>query len=142
MMNILSGKPILCSLLAAFLWGVWAVGAKFSADRIGFFNSSLFYVLFSFLTVLTVYSISGIHMPKLAAPATLTAMATGIAGGLALICFQAAIKSGSISTVVPITGLYPVIPAFYGILLLGEDITPVKIVGILLAILAAILLSL
>jgi transporter family protein len=142
MMNILSGKPILCSLLAAFLWGLWAVGAKFSADRIGFFNSSLFYVLFSFLTVMTVYSISGIHMPKLAAPATMIAMATGVAGGIALICFQAAIQSGYVSTVVPLTSLYPVIPAIYGVAMLGEDITPVKIVGILLAILAAILLSL
>ena len=142
MMNFLSGKPILCSLLAAFLWGVWAVGAKFSADRIGFFNSSLFYVLFSFITVLTIYSISGIQLPKLNSPGTMTAIATGVAGGLALICFQAAIKSGSVSTVVPLTGLYPVIPAIYGIALLGEDITPVKIVRILLAILASILLSL
>ena len=142
MMNILSGKPVLCSLLAALLWGVWAVGAKFSADRIGFFNSSLFYVLFSFLTVTTVYSISGMNLPKLSAPGTLIAMTTGIAGGLALIFFQAAIKSGSISTVVPITGLYPIIPAIYGIALLGEDVTPVKIAGILMAIIAAILLSL
>ncbi len=142
MMNILSSKPVLCSLLAAFLWGVWAVGAKFSADRIGFFNSSLFYVLFSFLTVMTVYSISGIHLPKLTAPGAIIAMATGIAGGLALIFFQAAIKSGSVSIVVPITGLYPIIPAIYGIAALGEDITPVKIAGILMAIIAAILLSL
>ena len=142
MMNILSGKPVLCSLLAALLWGVWAVGAKFSADRIGFFNSSLFYVLFSFLTVLTIYSISGIHLPKPGAPATIIAMATGIAGGLALIFFQAAITNGSVSTVVPITGLYPIIPAIYGIALLGEDITPIKITGILMAVIASILLSL
>lgn len=142
MMNILSGKPVLCSLLAALLWGVWAVGAKYSADRIGFFNSSLFYVLFSFLTVLTVYSVSGIHLPRLTSPGTMIAMATGIAGGLALIFFQAAIMNGSISIVVPVTGLYPIIPAIYGIALLGEDITPVKIAGILMAIIAAILLSL
>ncbi len=142
MMNILSGRPILCSLLATLLWGAWAIGAKYSADRIGFFNSSLFYVLFSLMTVMTVYSISGFSFPKLTSTPAIIAMGTGIAGGLALICFQAAIKGGEISTVVPITGLYPIIPAIYGIMLLGEDVTPVKIIGILLAIIAAILLSL
>ena len=142
MMNILSGRPILCSLLATLLWGAWAIGAQYSADRIGFFNSSLFYVLFSLMTVMTVYSISGFSFPKLTSTPAIIAMGTGIAGGLALICFQAAIKGGEISTVVPITGLYPIIPAIYGIMLLGEDVTPVKIIGILLAIIAAILLSL
>ncbi|MCD4701620.1 MAG: EamA family transporter [Candidatus Aegiribacteria sp.] len=93
-------------------------------------------------TVLTVYSVSGIHLPRLTSPGTMIAMATGIAGGLALIFFQAAIMNGSISIVVPVTGLYPIIPAIYGIALLGEDITPVKIAGILMAIIAAILLSL
>lgn len=134
-------KSILYSLFATFLWGAWAIGAKFASDRIGFFSSSLIYVMFSFLTVLTAFTISGTGIPRVTASGTLVAAASGVAGGIALICFQAAIQSGKLSIVVPITGLYPVIPAVYGIIILNEEFTPVRAVGVILAIVATILLS-
>lgn len=68
-----------------------------------------------------------------------------IAGGIAAsilgqICFYRALKSGSVSQVVPVGAAYPVLACLLGVLLLGEHMTATKAIGIALVVMGTYLL--
>lgn len=68
-----------------------------------------------------------------------------LAGGIclagAVIGYFRALSTGPVSVVVPVFGLFLVISALLGIVFLGEPITAKKILGIVFAALAVILLA-
>lgn len=66
----------------------------------------------------------------------------GVIGGLATACFYYALRRGPASVVVPISGMYIVIPALLGLLLLREPMTWKHLAGIACAALAVLFLSL
>jgi transporter family protein len=61
---------------------------------------------------------------------------------VALIALYTAIASGPMSVVMPIYGLSVLVTALLGILFLREEVTPARILGLILAVSAIILLSL
>lgn len=65
----------------------------------------------------------------------------GLIGGVSFVFLFTAMKAGPASVVAPIYGLYMVMPVLLGIIFLEEGITIMKTLGIIFAILAAILLS-
>lgn len=66
----------------------------------------------------------------------------GLVSLVAIICFYKALKIGPSSVVLPLTNLYVILPVIFGFVVLKEPVTPVRIIGIVMAILAAVLLSL
>lgn len=61
--------------------------------------------------------------------------ATGIiAGLLGMITYFTALKLGATSQVVPIAATYPLVTAILSVLILGEHVTPLRIIGTLLII--------
>lgn len=61
---------------------------------------------------------------------------------VALIALYTAIANGPMSVVMPIYGLNVLVTALLGILFLREKVTPVRLLGLILAVAAIILLSL
>ena len=59
-----------------------------------------------------------------------------------MLAFYKALKIGPASVVLPLTNLFVVLPVLYGFIFLKESITLPRILGIVFAIIAAILLSL
>jgi len=135
-------KHVMYTLMATVLWGFWAVLAKLSADRIGYYSSALIYSAFSFLTVLVIFLVMGQNFRNTGIPGGTIAAAAGVLGGLALISFQRAMSTGPLGTSVSLTALYPAIPVIFGLLVLSEKLSVTKGAGIVLAIAAGILLSL
>ncbi len=66
----------------------------------------------------------------------------GIISLVAIISFYKALKIGPSSVVLPLTNLYVILPVLFGFIVLREPVTLIRIVGIIMAILAAVLLSL
>jgi len=135
-------KPILLSLTAALLWGIWGICAKLAADRIGYWPSVLVYSLVSCAFISTVFAVSGAGLRQLPLAGLMLAAGAGIAGGFAVISFQKALATGELGSSISITALYPILPVLYGIMMLGEKVTITKGAGMGLAVAAGILLSL
>jgi len=133
-------KPILYSLIATVLWGIWGITAKLAADRIGHWPSLFVCSSVSFLIILLLFIMTGSTLKQASTPGILLAVTAGLAGGLAVTSFQKALSCGPLSSSISLTSLYPLIPVLYGVLLLGEKITVAKGAGMGLAIVAGILL--
>lgn len=69
------------------------------------------------------------------------AIISGLSAGLATVCFYLALKGGPASVVLPLTGMYIVVPAVLGYLLLREPLNVNHLFGIIFAVLAIIFLS-
>ena len=69
------------------------------------------------------------------------AMFTGIFGLLGALCFITAVDKGKLSVVVTVTALYPVISLTLAFLILKEPVSLMEIVGMILALVAIVLLS-
>ena len=65
----------------------------------------------------------------------------GVIAGLAQIFFFMALKEGKINTVVPIRNLALIVTVVLGIIFIGEQLTLLKALGIVLAVIAIFLLS-
>lgn len=66
----------------------------------------------------------------------------GVMGTLGYVFFILAVERGKVSIVVPLTATYPVITFLLGVLLLAEEVKLRHLLGTLLAVIGAILLSL
>ncbi len=66
----------------------------------------------------------------------------GIISLVAMISFYKALKLGPSSVVLPLTNLYVILPVLFGFIVLKESVTVVRVIGIVFAVLAAVLLTL
>ena len=69
------------------------------------------------------------------------ALGAGLAYGLALVFFFIALRRGPASVVVPLSGMYILIPAVLGFIFLKEHVTVPHILGLVCAALAVFFLS-
>ncbi len=132
------------SLLSIVLWGFWGFGMK-----LAYRGSNWVYVYFisaiaSFSLALTVFVLSrgGANNLSPSWKTILITLASGLCSGGGYLCFVKALEKGDASLVVPITALYPALTVVLAILLLGERLTILKMMGILLALAAGVLISL
>jgi len=75
-----------------------------------------------------------------ARPSTL-AVLSGLAAGVASVLFYVAIRRGPASVVMPVTGMYILIPALLGYVVLKEPVTVPHALGLVCAGLAVFLLT-
>ena len=73
-------------------------------------------------------------------PAPLS-VASGLAAGVASVLFYVAIRKGPASVVMPLTGMYIMIPALLGFIFLKEPLTLAHVLGLVCAGLAVLLLT-
>ncbi|WP_448579429.1 EamA family transporter [Thermosphaera sp.] len=132
---------LIYSIISLLLWGVWGVILKYSNN---FYNTVTTYYLstigsFATATILTLTMkndfntnpLRHIHFPLIA----------GFFGTLGYWFMVKALEQGKASIVITITAVYPVITLALSILILYEKLTLTQVIGIVLAVLGIVLMS-
>ncbi len=129
-------------LLIILLWGFWGFLYKYGVMKLGLLPTllvtNLVYMLTNFIILLYLYR-RGVGVP-LSTPTLLVSAGT-IFGVLASILFLVALEKYPGSIVVPLTALYPAVTTILAVLVIGERISPINALGILLALVAGYLLT-
>ena len=131
---------LLYSLLAVVMWGIWGVLIKSASLKYDWLQV---YVASNIPLVMIIITIVMVEKPNilLYKHAFLLAALGGLVGTIGYICFVKAIQGGPASVVVPITAMYPAVTALLSKLVLGEELSVFRILGICLAVIAILLLS-
>lgn len=121
--------------LAAFVWGIAPILEKSGLVKIapmaGLFYRCLGVLLGFLILLLFIVKPEEIRTADLRS-ASLLVLGGFLASFIAQIFFYNALKSGSVSTVVPLSGSYPLIAFMLGVLLLGESFNIPKLIGVVL----------
>lgn len=128
---------VLC-LIALICWGAWGFLSKLiskdaSAEAVAFWAT-----LASMLPI-SAFALAG-GTGRWTRPVPL-ALVAGLAAGAATVCFYMAMKRGPASVVMPLTGMYILIPAVLGFVVLREPVTVTHIIGLGFATLAVFFLT-
>jgi len=126
------------TFIALIGWGFWAIGSKLLTQYFNTLSTTFWISLWSivFLTLFIFFRrnlMISIHV--------LYAIPVGIVSLVAIIAFYKALKIGPSSVVLPLTNLYVVMPVIFGFIVFKEPVTLTRVVGIVFAVLAAVLLS-
>jgi uncharacterized membrane protein len=130
------------SAIALVLWGGTGVTQKLSTNRISSERSFLWFAWAMVAISAVVLALAHVQW-KLNQMTVVFAVAGGVLNGLgALTSFRALESGGKASVVISLISLYPLLTIVLAVLLLHEHMTLTQAAGAILAILAAILLSL
>ena len=116
--------------------------AKLSANRIG--GQGVFWEMFGYIPIILIYSLIAFKLKNLVQGdrtgigLAVLAGALGSFGGAGLYFL---LSRTEVSIISPLTALYPALTVFLGIAFLRESITPTKLTGIVLSLIAIYLLS-
>lgn len=139
-MRLIPGWMLFATIALVF-WGITGVTQKLSTNRI---SSALSFVWFS-IAMIVISVVLALTVPIHWHPPALIlwlSIAGGTLNGLgALTSFAALESGGKASVVISLISLYPLLTVGIAVLFLHERLTPIQIAGIVLAIIAAILLS-
>lgn len=126
------------SLIALIFWGLWSYFSKILSRNLSTEHLAFFTSIGAWLTITILY------LPKTKIFFTINilwAMLVGVSGAIGTVAFYYALAKGPASSVVPLSGLYIVIPVILGYIFLSEPITLSRIIGVVSAIIAIFLLS-
>lgn len=130
---------IIYALLAMLFFGV---AVFFYKQGTPFFSTGLGATIFILSHMLVLGVLSVVEKTKFDMKHFKLIAIGGFLGGLAQVCFFLAMKHGKLSTVVPIRNLALLITIGLGVAFLGEQLTPIKVVGIVLGLVSVILVTL
>jgi uncharacterized membrane protein len=130
------------SILTTLFWGAWGVVSKVAMNMMSpMVNQVVFTLGLIPLVLIVARSRQAWAGPNRWRGGTF-AFVTGILGGVGNVTmYEALSHGGKASTVVPITGLYPLFTVVTAIPLLREKLNWVQVVGIGLAVIAILLFS-
>ncbi len=141
-MHFLAHAWLLFTIIALVFWGVTGVTQKLSTNRISSQLSFLWfaYAMIAISVVLTLTVTMHWHVSPLI---FLLAVGGGLLNGLgALTSFSALESGGKASIVISLISLYPLLSVGIAVVFLHEHLNRLQAFGIVIAIAAAILLSL
>ena len=128
------------TLLAVIFWGIWGFFPKLTVQYIRPLSAILFEIVGATMVALVILFLLDFKLdfhPKGAIFAT----STGVFGILGALCFLMAVSKGKLSVVVTVTALYPIVTLTLAALILKQPISVTEALGILLALIAIVLLS-
>ena len=128
----------LLAVLALVLWGAWGFLAKTISDRVSP-QGLAFWSTVATVVPVAVFALTD-TTGKWTKPHPL-ALGSGLAYGLALVFFFVALSRGPASVVVPLSGMYILVPAVLGFIFLKERLSVAHGVGLACAALAVFFLS-
>ena len=132
---------LLFALITLIFWGTTGVTQKLSTNAISTELSFLWFVV-AFLPIALVIVLAVPLDWHIKTRVYCLAVVGGALNGLgALTSFKALESGGKASIVIPLCYLYPLVTIFLALILLHERVTRTEIAGIVLALVAAILLS-
>jgi transporter family protein len=133
---------ILFTLISLFGWGIGSFFAKLATNKIG--NSALFWDMIGFSIVSTIYALFTFKPSVLLASdkgGMILAILAGVTGALGGVGFYTLMSMKDASVVAPLTALYPALTAILAFTFLHEQLTFVRVLGIVLATVAVVFLS-
>ena len=134
-------KWLLMALATLVLWGFWGVALKLASKRLDW--KSLYIisnmVIIAVIAVLLITRSIELPMEKSSLGYALIAGVCGTFGYILLILSMKA--GGKASIVIPLTSLYPALTVILSKLLLQEPLNRFQVIGIALALIAIVLLS-
>lgn len=128
------------SLVALVCWGVWAVLNKLALRTLDWAHLIVASWLVSTVAVAGLLA-TRVDPRALASRDGTLALAAAATSLVAVISFYQAIRSGPVTTVTPLSSLYPAVTAILAVVLLRESPSPLQWAGVGLAIAAGLLLS-
>ena len=132
---------LLFALITLIFWGTTGVTQKLSTNAISTESSFLWFVVAFFPIALVIVLVVPLDW-HIKTRVYCLAIVGGALNGLgALTSFKALESGGKASIVIPLCYLYPLVTIFLALILLHERVTRTEIAGIVLALVAAILLS-
>ena len=128
-------KLYLLIFLAILFWGIWGFTGKLATNHnspaVVTLATNLLFALFS-LTL--IFSIRNQTTPIIwSSPAILWIVLTAVFGVAATIIFYMALSESPSSKVVALTATYPIITVILATIFLGERLSGIQILGILLS---------
>lgn len=121
-------------------FGFWGLFTKLSAERINSKSAFIYQAMGVLLAALFgFFFLDG--KVQLSGSGVLYSLLIGIAYSLGCVFYFSAASKGDISTVVTITGLYPLVTIFLSLLFLKERLTGYQLLGIVFALTAMVLFS-
>jgi len=127
------------SLLCLLLWGMWGLFLKLAYEGSTWLEVYFLSAVESFTLALSVFILGGGKVTT--SKSMVLALLAGLFGGGGYILFMKALETGKASIVIPLTALYPAVTVVLALLFLGEKLSTTQAVGIALAVIATILLS-
>ncbi len=128
----------LLAIFTLLLWGIWGFLTKILTRDTPAETIALWSTIASIVPIL-IYTLSvGTMRWVKTAP---IAFLSGAAAGLATVFFYLAMKKGPASVVIPLTGMYIIVPTVLGYLVLKEPLNLKHLIGLGFAILAVLFLS-
>jgi len=130
---------LLC-LAALACWGVWGYLSKLATRTVADSHIAFWATVASLVPIAAFVLLGGPARLPLARPSPVV-LAAGLAAGGATVAFYSALGRGPASVVIPLTGMYILVPAVLGIALLREPLTLTRLLGLACAALAVLFLS-
>ncbi len=131
---------LLYGLLTLLLWGVWGFILKIASRYVDWFQYYIYATIIPIiLSVILIYVYR--DAITIGSKELSIVLLASLAGSIGYITFIIALKYGPTSVVVPLSALYPAITAVLAYIFLKEKILPHQWIGLILAIIAIILLS-
>jgi len=134
----------LLALLVAAVWGIAPIFEKLSLARVSPFTALTIRFMFTTGIVVVISLVSGRFKDiKNVDPMSLLWICLGgiIGGVIGLLLYFVALKQGMVTRVIPITATFPLFTAFYAYLFLHEQLTAIRVAGILLVVLGVVLIN-
>ena len=130
-------EVILLLVLTAFLWGATPVLEKIGLGK----TDPLTAVTIRSIAVAMAFIVYAAFTGKAKQifhtdlkTITLFSLTGLMAGGIGMLTYFAALKKGATSQIVPIAATYPLVAAILSIVILGEHVTPLRLLGTILII--------
>lgn len=133
-------QGLFLGLTAALAWGVTDTTATYASRRIGSMRATAGTLLTSVVVLIALMLASGEPLPD--DPVVVaTALACGVAAGVAYLAFFTALRHGPISVVSPVAASYGGLTVVLSVVLLGESLGPAQAVGVVVATTGILLVS-
>jgi bacterial/archaeal transporter family protein len=138
----MNASVVLGGILLLILWGVYGIAAKFAVREIGLqvlFWSPVVWLLLLPANILIFKELWPLKFDNLAGVGW--AVGAALLGVSGTVVFYWLLRDAPASVVIPISALYPVVTVVLAFLFLHEELNPLRIIGIALAVIAIWLLS-
>lgn len=127
------------AFVALIGWGFWAIGSKLLTRHLNTVSVT-FWISFWSIVFLSIFLLFRRNL--IVNTHAVYAAPIGLISLIAILGFYKALKIGPSSVVLPLTNLYLVIPVLFGVIVLKESVTLTRVLGIIFAVVATILLTL
>jgi len=137
-------KVLLLSLFVASVWGLAPIFEKLSLIRTSPFTALTIRFMFttSIVVILSILTGNFKEIAKVDPKSLLWICLGGLIGGIVgLLVYFVVLKENLTTRVIPLTATFPLFTAFYAYLFLKENITMLRLIGIILVVIGVVLIN-